>query len=326
MINHIEELKIGLTSTPKHINRKFSCDKRGDEIFEELMNCSTYYVPRSELEIFKIHKTKMLNLFTQQESSFNLIDLGVGSGVKSRILIEELLSKEIDFTFYPLDISQNAVQNVTQNLVHDFPDLKVVPIVADFFEGIKEINSLTQNRNVYLFLGGSSGNIFAKERVKFYSQLAKQLSKDDLFLTGFDLIKKPSVILDAYANGNSKIVSELFVNALQRMNQELNANFDVSKFKFHFHYNPRNGRGNFDFVCTEKMQVEIQKMNMALNLDKFEVINLGLSDKFSLNQIENLATQTGFEIVENLFDTKEYFVNSVWRKRESITNYKLLMC
>ena len=37
------------------------------------------------------------------------------------------------------------------------------------------------------------------------------------------------------------------------------------------------------------------------------------SFKYTLKEIENLAVENGFEVVEHLFDSKKYFLDSVWQ-------------
>lgn len=48
-----EEIKQGLTATPKTLPSKYFYNKIGDALFVQIMNLPEYYLTRSEFDIFK---------------------------------------------------------------------------------------------------------------------------------------------------------------------------------------------------------------------------------------------------------------------------------
>ena len=62
----------------------------------------------------------------------------------------------------------------------------------------------------------------------------------DIFIMGVDLKKDIDVMLDAY-NDAGKVTSAFNLNVLTRINTELDADFDISKYQHFGTYNPKLG-------------------------------------------------------------------------------------
>lgn len=65
--------------------------------------------------------------------------------------------------------------------------------------------------------------------------------------------------------------------------------------------------------CIEQ-EVYMPALKMQVHLRKGEPIHTEISGKYSLDEISKLAATTGFEIVEELFDERNFFADSLWRK------------
>jgi uncharacterized SAM-dependent methyltransferase len=59
--------------------------------------------------------------------------------------------------------------------------------------------------------------------------------------------------------------------------------------------------------------IHVKKLNKKFNFNAWETIQTEKSFKYTLEEIENLAVESGFEIVEHLFDSRKYFVDSIWK-------------
>jgi len=137
---------------------------------------------------------------------------------------------------------------------------------------------------------------------------------DKLFI-GFDLKKDPQIILDAYddPHGHTAVFN---LNLLQRLNDELGANFNLNNFKHQEVYNPQTGTAKSFLVSLEKQSVHIKVLSKSFEFDKWETIYTEMSQKYDLNMITSFANQCGFEIVRNFFDNRQYFMNSLWKLKE----------
>ena len=113
-----EDVYLGLSSTPKFISSKYFYDKRGDEIFQEIMKLPEYYLTNAEIEILENSKDKILKLIDSKEP-FELVDLGAEDALKTKILLNFFKDQKVDFTYVPVDISKDAIENNTaRTLIH----------------------------------------------------------------------------------------------------------------------------------------------------------------------------------------------------------------
>src|ERR1700761_6087918 len=105
----------GLRSNPKRLSSKYFYDAVGDKLFQDLMNCEEYYPTNCELEIFTEKTDELAKQLMAQGEAFDLIELGAGDAMKSRHLLKHLLEQKADFTYFPIDISDNIISylNIT---------------------------------------------------------------------------------------------------------------------------------------------------------------------------------------------------------------------
>ena len=129
----LEDVKRGLTSSPKFLSSKYFYDATGDEIFQQIMGLDEYYLTRCEYEILSTHKATLLEYFRSECELFHLVEFGAGDAFKTKILLEHLLAQEVDFEYNPIDISGNAIQQLIKDLGQHFPQLSVVPLNHEYF-------------------------------------------------------------------------------------------------------------------------------------------------------------------------------------------------
>lgn len=301
----------GLNANPKTLPSKYFYDKKGDAIFQQIMNLDEYYLTRCEYEVFDNNKAALLDTFMDGVDSLNLIEFGAGDGYKTKVLLKHFLDEQVDFEYLPIDISGNVLEQLKASLKKELPQLHVKTIQDDYFHALEKIDHDAATRSVVLFLGSNIGNFRHKKAIKFLAELQARLKPNDLLLIGFDLKKDPEVILNAY-NDKKGVTKSFNINLLDRINNELDANFDTSKFIHYPIYNPLTGTTKSFLVSTANQTVEI--MDSAIHFEAWEAIHTEVSQKYSLGDIQNLAKESGFSVVKNFFDNREYFVDSVWKK------------
>ncbi len=300
----------GLTAFPKFLKSKYFYDQKGDELFQKIMWLPEYYLTNSERDILENCKEELLVLMNSDEP-FNLIDLGAGDALKTKILLKYFVEEELRFTYVPVDISKNAVKKVTENLKDEIPGLQINGISGEYLNALESLQD--QKRKVILFLGASIGNFDYHETMAFLQDIAETMNTEDLLIIGFDLKKDPGVILAAY--NDSAGVTKLFnLNLLERINRELGANFNVEFFEHTPHYDVEKGEARSALVSEIDQNVYIESLKLAIDLKAGEPIHTEISKKYNLEEIEVLAITTGFYIVDNLLDSKGYFTNSIWRR------------
>lgn len=300
----------GLKSTPRKLHSKYFYDKAGDQLFQQIMDMPEYYLTNCELDIFK-NKTEILakSILIDNEP-FDLIELGAGDAMKSSYLLKHLTKKNIDFTYMPIDISGHILDELSEKFNKDLPDLEIKTLEGDYFDMLDKAMSISQRRKVVLFLGGNIGNMDLEESYHFCRELRRKLNRGDILLVGFDLKKNPHTILNAY-NDEAGITSSFNLNLLIRMNRELEADFDVLNFQHYQTYDPISGACKSYLVSLAEQNVNIG--NQVFHFEENELIDMEISQKFSQEDISKLARDSKFHIIDEIYDSKNWFVDSIWQ-------------
>lgn len=304
----------GLSSNPKYLLSKYYYDDAGSAIFQDIMHMPEYYLTNCEFEIFSEQKEELLKAFSNNEEKFNLVELGSGDGLKTKILLNHFFSKGANFQYMPVDISQKANDDLAANLKTEIPGLIVKPKTGDYFQELQKLNSDDRTPKIIFFLGSNIGNFTRKETGNFLGHLSDFTNKGDKVLIGFDLKKSPEVILKAYNDPHGHSHRFTF-NHLHRLNRELEASFDPGNFVHHCTYNPESGVLKSYLIAKEEHNVQIGALEQVFHFGKWEPVFMELSRKFDDKTIEHLAADHGFKTVKNFTDSRNYFVDSLWEKK-----------
>jgi L-histidine N-alpha-methyltransferase len=316
-----EDVLKGLTSSPKRLDSKYFYDAIGDQLFQDLMNCDEYYPTNCELDIFENQTAELARSIIGNGDDFDLIELGAGDAMKSSYLLKYLLDKGINFTYLPIDISSHVIEELDTNLSKTLPGLKFEGLNGEYFDMLKKAAKLSDKRKVVLFLGSNIGNMPVAGAEAFCQELKNNLSPGDMALIGFDLKKNPKTVLAAY-NDKGGITKKFNINLLTRINKELGADFNIDGFDHYPTYDPETGACKSYLVSLADQKVHIADHNESISFKKDEYIFMEISQKFTVEQIKNMASKTGFETVTYLFDSKNWFTDAIWRVASPRTSPK----
>ena len=309
----VSEILQGLKAAEKFIPSKFFYDSEGSRIFQDIMSMPEYYLTNSEAEIFENHGAEIVSMFCNGHCNIDLVELGAGDGVKTRILVSAMIQKEVQFRYIPVDISEEAVVQLAGAMKQEFSSLELVPKIGDYFHMIKNLSSEFPNRKVIMFLGSNLGNFSPRESIDLLSQLNRAMSDDDLLFIGLDLKKDPEVIRNAYNDPHGH-TRNFNLNLLNRMNREFGANFDLEGFRHSPTYDPSSGVAKSFLESTREQEVYLAGLDESISFGKNEYIYTEMSQKYDTEMINSLAEASGFRVIQNLSDSKEYFSNSLWAK------------
>ncbi|MDB5020683.1 MAG: Methyltransferase [Pedobacter sp.] len=310
MNNFLTEVLQDLGAKPKSLRSKYFYDEVGDKLFQEIMNCNEYYPTTCEAEILESKAEVIARTLRNGFDCFDLLELGAGDATKTTFVLKELVAQGLQMTYMPVDISANIIEYLNSSLSSKIPGLIVEGLHGEYFEMVDEANRRSTNHKAVLFLGGNIGNMPPDQALVFCKKLATSLQKGDLVLLGFDLKKNPAVIRAAYSDSGG-LTKAFNLNLLTRINKELDGNFDVSKFEHYASYDPATGACK-SFLISLKPQEVIISGN-KFHFDQDEYIYMEISQKYSLEEINGMAREAGFTIVEHFFDSKQWFLDTVWR-------------
>lgn len=304
------DIQLGFAKTEKKIQSKYFYDEHGSELFNQITRHPDYYLTQCEIEILNTYKKQISALLG--DKPYNVIELGPGEGIKTQILIEQFLRDSLNFTYMPIDISTKYLNTLSKQFNQQLPALKLTPIHSDYFKGLEWLSEHSGRQNLVLFLGSSIGNFDPVLTEEFLHHLWEILHDGDHVLLGFDLRKDINVLMRAYSDQDG-ITRDFNMNLLQRMNRELHAHFDADKFSHYATYNVYSGAMESYLVSLEQQIVAIDALDRSYSFDAIEPIHVEYSYKYLVSQIEEFARTTGFSIVQHFTDTRNYFIDSLWR-------------
>ncbi len=291
----------GLNKTPKVLNSMYFYDKIGDTIFQEIMNMDAYYLPKVELEIIQNQTTEIANRLPSEE--LDIIELGAGDGVKTVTFLKNMIAAGKKVNYVPLDISPDVLEINKTNILSQIPELSIEPIAGDYFKTMAILKERKKPKLI-LFLGSNIGNFKGQRGTDFLKLVKSHMTSEDHLLLGADLKKDPKTILKAY-NDPEGITARFNLNLLSRMNRELKANFDLKKFEHYPYYDPISGSCYSYLVSLENQSVEIADQTILFRKD--ECIHTEVSQKYSLNDLQELCESAGFEKFQTFLDQKQWF-------------------
>jgi L-histidine N-alpha-methyltransferase len=305
-----EAVAQGLGSIPKRLPSWLLYDETGDMLFQQIMRMPEYYPTRCEYDILKKYKDELLTYFKEGGGRFHLIELGAGDGLKTEVLLEHFLKGDPDFTYLPIDISANALQQLTGRLKSRWPDLVVHPVNKAYHQAL--INSLRdyEEKKAILFMGANIGNFSIPEASELLKKIVRHLSANDFVLIGFDLKKDPRVIQEAYDDPHG-LTREFNLNLLSRLNRELAADFAPELFSHYPYYDLETGAAKSFLVSLKKQSVRLEALGRTVHFDLWESIQTEVSQKYDVGMIEKLLAISGMKVVKFFFDEDSYFCDAL---------------
>ena len=305
-----KEVQQGLDSTPKTLPSKYFYDEKGDALFVKIMNSPEYYLTRCEFDIFKNKTQELINSFDiEKDSYFELIELGAGDGLKTKELLKVLVNEKYNFDYLPIDISSNALSLLKEDLKTEIPDLSIKTQQGDYFEVLDSLKT-SKKPKVILFLGSNIGNMSDELASKFIYNLGTNLNLGDKLLLGVDLIKSEEIVGPAY-NDSQGVTAKFNINLLDRINKDLEGNFDTKQFKHQPEYDEKEGIAKSFIMSTANQSVEIKAIGKTYHFTKGEKIHTEISRKYNDELIQKIITDTDFSLKTKIMDSKAYFADYI---------------
>ncbi|MBB4079351.1 dimethylhistidine N-methyltransferase [Lewinella aquimaris] len=301
----------GLSQEKRRLSSKWFYDSRGSELFKQIMSCPEYYLTEAEAEIYR-HSAASLYEATEGQP-FDLIELGAGDGTKTQLLIERFLAAGAQFTYRPIDLSASALSDLGKLIKLRWPRLEFNPIQADYFEALDRLGSSTGSRlRVVLFPGANIGNFSPTEAIGMLRNVRNFLRPGDLLFTGFDLKKDPAVVLAAY-NDPAGYTAAFNLNLLSRINRELGGDFKLDCWRHWETYDPVTGAARSFLLPIEPQTIVLSEVQRSFQFRAWEPIQVEISQKYTLREIEGIADASGFDFLRHYCDGRAYFTDSLWQ-------------
>lgn len=303
------DVLMALSAAPKSLSSKYFYDDVGSDLFQKITQHEDYYPTKTEFSILDQIKGELPDLLN--EKAIDIIELGAGDGHKTSLLLNGFLDAGCEVNYYPIDISEQAMQQLGENM-EGHENLHIKGVVAEYCGGLRYVRDHSKNKALVLFLGSNIGNFDRVQSQGFLRRIWQSMEPEDYALIGFDLKKPVDVLVRAY-NDSAGYTRDFNLNILQRMNNELGADFQLDKFQHYGIYNPVLGAMESYLLSLESQTVYIERLRHSFEFDAFEPLHLEYSFKYLESDIHYLSERTGFEVMRNFTDENRRFMNSLWK-------------
>ncbi len=297
--DELAEILAGLKQPQKMISPKYFYDERGSQLFDAITHLPEYYPTETEFRIMRDNVDEIADLVGPQAS---LIEYGSGSSRKTRVLLEHLYDLAV---YVPVDISEDHLIATALKVRGEFPDLEVLPVVADFTQPFALPDpAIMPRRNVVYFPGSTIGNFTHDAAQHLLEVMYQEAGADGAMLIGVDLQKDPAIIERAY-NDSAGITAEFNLNMLTHLNREFGFDFDVGAYTHSAIYDEDEGRMVIELISQRDQVVTIDGETIAVA--DGEAILTEYSHKYTLEGFANMAQRAGFAVRKVWTDADELF-------------------
>ena len=196
-------------------------DELGTALFEAITLLPEYGLTRAEERLLRRHAGDMLEHLPPPVA---VVELGSGSGRKTRWILEALADRE-PVAYFPIDISAAALIKCHQEL-GNLGAISMVGLETSYLEGLQEVAARRRPDQtlLVLFLGSTIGNFDPPAAEKFLRDIRRHLKPGDALLLGTDVEKSVHDMLLAYDDPTG-VTAAFNLNLLARINRELGGDF-----------------------------------------------------------------------------------------------------
>ncbi len=291
-----EDVHNGLSQPQKTISPKYFYDQRGSQLFDAITELPEYYPTRTEIKLLQDHAKEFTELLGKDSI---LLELGSGSSLKIRILLEALKPK----IYVPMDISKDHLIESAQKLAADYPWLEVHANRVDYSQDW-QVPDFGPGRYNAFFPGSSIGNFDPDDACSLLKQVARLVGENGGLLIGVDL-KKDRLTLEQAYNDSAGVTAEFNLNLLAHINSRIDAQIEPDNFSHKAVYNEQAGRIEMHLVSNTRQEVQIGSKRYQFAVG--ETIHTESSYKYSIDEFHQLVARAGFKPVKVWTDSDKLF-------------------
>ncbi len=304
------DVAIGLSDpSQKWLPSKYLYDDLGSKLFEAITALPEYGLTRADARILSRYSDEIISAMPRK---LVIAELGSGSGIKTRSVLEAAVRHGSGpLAYHPIDISSAAIEQCAHSL-DGVRGVSVIPQVATYLDGLSRVANERDPEFslLLLFLGSTIGNFDSIAAASFLRDVRELLRPGDALLLGTDLVKPLAQMVEAYDDPVG-VTAAFNMNLLGRINRELDAGFNLRRFRHEARFNRSESRIEMHLVSLERQTVPVRAIGRSFGFEKGETIWTEGSRKFRRNEIGELARETGFVLKLQWTDAEWPFAESL---------------
>ena len=303
-----KDVRAGLTKAgQKELPSKYLYDELGSALFEAICLLPEYGLNRAGGRLMRRCAEEFVR---RLPSPVVVAELGSGNGTNTRWLLEALARREA-VHYFPIDISPLALSRCWQEL-GQIDSVSLVGLERAYLDGLVEVAARRRPGEclLVLFLGSTIGNFDRPAGETFLSQVRQVLQRGDVLLLATDLEKPVPQLLQAYDDPTG-VTAAFNLNLLARINRELYADFDLTKFRHTVRWNEDERRIEMYLQSQTAQRVNIRGAGFEVAFERFETVWTESSHKYNPSEVIELARRTGYSCETQWVDHEWPFAHTL---------------
>lgn len=311
------DVLIGLSDpVQKYLSAQYFYDAVGSALFEAITALPEYGLTRADARLLQRHAPEIVGLAAGRESDrpsgLSYIELGSGSGLKTRWILEAGAAMgAVDYT--PIDVSSAAL-GMCRAALETISAVRITPRNATYLDGLRAAlaGRRAGERVLVLFLGSTIGNFAPPDALAFLTEIRRLLEPHDSLLLGTDLLKPLDLLLPAYDDPTG-VTAAFNRNLLARINRELGGDFDLRAFDHEVRFDAAESRIEMHLRVTRFQEVRIHALGEEFRFPftAGETIWTEASYKFTEAGVRDLARSAGFHCARQWTDAEWPFAETL---------------
>jgi L-histidine N-alpha-methyltransferase len=284
------DVRAALTRTPRQLPSRYFYDELGSALFEAICRLPWYRITRAESALLARHARAMLAGLARPVT---LVELGCGSGDKLAIVIDGAGAPPPRVQL--VDISAAALA-MARHRLEAIGLRQIVAHHATYEDGLgRAVRGRPRDGALaVLFLGSNLGNFEPAAARALLGRIRRLLGPGDALLLGTDLVKPESDLQLAY-DDPLQVTAAFNRNLLRRINEELDATFDLDGFAHRSVWRATERRVEMHLVSRRRQTVRVAAAGLELTLAEGETIWTESSYKYEPAQVVADGREAGFD-------------------------------
>jgi len=296
------DVRYYLSQSPPQLPSHYFYDALGSALFEAICHLPWYGITRAESRLLAAHGDEV---FRRLDSLSTVVELGPGSGLKMRLLLDAAGPKPRPLTVHLVDVSQSALE-IAAHTVGSGGDVRVTTHRATYDAGLREAAVQAGGRTLVAFLGSNIGNFDPPGAAAFLHNVRVALSPGDGLLLGVDLVKPEPALRLAYDDPLG-VTAAFNRNLLVRINRELGGDFDLDQYEHRAVWDADRSRVEMHLVARSAQHVHIPRADVDLRLAPGDPIWTESSYKYRTGDVAALLQACGFRLSAQWIDRQDGF-------------------
>jgi L-histidine N-alpha-methyltransferase len=280
-----DDVRTGLSATPKSIPPVWFYDEVGSRLFDEITRLPEYYLTRSERSILAERSAEIVD----RAGAVTLVEIGSGTSEKTRLLLDAMAGSGHLQSIVLLDISEEILREAAEHLVERY-DVEVHAVVGDLRSHLTKLPP--HGRQLWAFLGSTIGNFNPAERRQLFTEFRNAMRPGDSLLLGTDLEKDAARLVAAYDDAQG-VTAAFNLNVLSVLNDALNADFDPHGFEHRALWNAENKWIEMRLRSRHSQIVGVEALDLSVDIAAGEDILTEISAKFDRHALPAELSRSG---------------------------------